>query len=53
MRRLCEERRTRVKPNAKGLSYDFSLHEGEKEPLGQGGCSLDSGEGRIGSSLTV
>jgi hypothetical protein len=35
------------------LSYDFSRHGGEKEPLGEGGCPLGSGEGRIGSSLTV
>jgi hypothetical protein len=35
------------------LSYDFSRREGEKEPLGEGGCPLFSGEGRIGSTLTV
>jgi transposase len=35
------------------LSYDFSRREGEKEPLGEGGCPLVSGEGRIGSTLTV
>jgi hypothetical protein len=35
------------------LSYDFSRREGEKEPLGEGGCPLVSGEGRIGSMLTV
>ena len=39
--------------NAAGLSYDFSRREGEKEPLGEGGCPLVSGEGRIGSTLTV
>ena len=36
-----------------GLSYDFSRDGGEKEPLGEGGCPLVSGEGRIGSTLTV
>jgi hypothetical protein len=35
------------------LSYDFSRREGEKEPLGEGGCPLSGGEGRIGSTLTV
>jgi hypothetical protein len=35
------------------LSYDFSRWSGEKEPLGEGGSPLDSGEGRIGSTLTV
>jgi hypothetical protein len=35
------------------LSYDFSRRRGEKEPLGEGGCPLVSGEGRIGSTLTV
>jgi hypothetical protein len=35
------------------LSYDFSRGEGEKEPLGEGGCPLVSGEGRIGNTLTV
>jgi hypothetical protein len=35
------------------LSYDFSRREGEKEPLREGGCPLVSGEGRIGSTLTV
>jgi hypothetical protein len=35
------------------LSYDFSRREGEKERLGEGGSPLDSGEGRIGSTLTV
>jgi hypothetical protein len=35
------------------LSYDFLRDGGKKEPLGEGGCPLDSGEGRIGSSLTV
>ena len=35
------------------LSYDFSGREGEKEPLREGGCPLVSGEGRIGSTLTV
>ena len=39
--------------NGKCLSYDFSRREGEKEPLGEGGCPLVSGEGRIGSTLTV
>ena len=43
----------RVDPNAICLSYDFSRREGEKEPLGKVGCPLVSGEGRIGSSLTV
>jgi hypothetical protein len=32
------------------LSYDFSRREGEKEPLGEGGCPLVSGDGRIGST---
>ena len=36
-----------------GLSYDFLRRRGEKEPLGEGGCPLVSGEGRIGSTLTV
>ena len=53
MRRIHQERRIRVKPNAGRLSYDFSRREGEKEPLGEGGCPLVSGEGRIGSTLTV
>jgi hypothetical protein len=35
------------------LSYDFSRRSGEKEPLGEGGSPFDSGEGRIGSTLTV
>jgi hypothetical protein len=35
------------------LSYDFSCWSGENEPLGEGGSPLDSGEGRIGSRLTV
>jgi hypothetical protein len=35
------------------LSYDFSRWSGEKEPLGEGGCPLVSGEGRIGIMLTV
>jgi hypothetical protein len=35
------------------LSYDFSRWSGEKEPLGEGGSPLVSGEGRIGSTLTV
>ena len=48
-----QERRIRVKPNAEGLSYDFSRRRGEKEPLGEGGSPLDSGEGWIGSTLTV
>jgi len=39
--------------NAARLSYDFSRREGEKEPLGEGGCPPVSGEGRIGSALTV
>src|ERR1700722_20007438 len=29
------------------LSYDFSRREGDKEPLGEGGSPLVSGEGRI------
>jgi hypothetical protein len=32
---------------------DFSRRGGEKEPLGEGGGPLGSGEGRIGSMLTV
>ena len=40
-------------PLAICLSYDFSRHRGEKEPLGEGGSPLDSGEGRIGIVLTV
>ena len=35
------------------LSYDFSRWSGEKEPLGEGGSPLGSGEGRIGIMLTV
>jgi hypothetical protein len=38
---------------AHGLSYDFLHRGGEKEPLGEGGCPLVSGEGRIESTLTV
>jgi hypothetical protein len=53
MRELSQRRRICVNLNAEGLSYDFSRRGGEKEPLGEGGCPLDSGEGRIGSSLTV
>ena len=53
MRRLHKERRICVDPKAERLSYDFSRREGEKEPLGEGGCPLVSGEGRIGSTLTV
>ena len=35
------------------LSCDFSRRGGEKGPLREGGCPLASGEGRIGSALTV
>ena len=35
------------------LSYDFSRRGDEKEPLGEGGSPLHSGEGRIGKVLTV
>ena len=35
------------------LSYDNSRRRGEKEPLGEGGSPLVSGEGRIGIMLTV
>jgi transposase len=45
--RLC------IRLDADCLSYDFWRREGEKEPLGEGGCPLVSGEGRIGSMLTV
>src|SRR5882757_9929284 len=38
-------------PHGIRLSYDFSRREGEKEPLGEGGCPLVSGEGRIGNTL--
>jgi transposase len=53
MRRIPQERRICVDPKAGCLAYDFSRREGEKERLGEGGCPLDSGEGRIGSMLTV
>ena len=43
----------RFSPKLSSLSYDFSRRSGEKEPLGEGGSPLDSGEGRIGSMLTV
>jgi hypothetical protein len=43
----------RLNPKAARLSYDFSRWSGEKEPLGEDGSPLDSGEGRIGSTLTV
>ena len=43
----------RFDPSAGRLSYDFSRREGEKEALGEGGCPLVSGEGRIGNTLTV
>jgi hypothetical protein len=35
------------------LSHDFLRWSGEKEPLGEGGSPLGSGEGRIGVTLTV
>jgi hypothetical protein len=35
------------------VSYDFSRRGDEKEPLREGGCPLVSGEGWIGSTLTV
>jgi hypothetical protein len=35
------------------LSHDSSDWSGEKEPLGEGGSPLGSGEGRIGATLTV
>jgi hypothetical protein len=44
---------SRFNPKAKRLSYDFSRHGGEKEPLREGVGPLVSGEGRIGSTLTV
>jgi hypothetical protein len=53
MRQLSRRRRIRCNLSGKCLSYDFWRHGGEKEPLGEGGCPLVSGEGRIGSSLTV
>jgi hypothetical protein len=33
------------------LSYDFSRHIGEKEPLGEGGSPLGSGDGSMGSVM--
>ena len=53
MRRIPQERRICVDPNAGRLSYDFSRWSGEKEPLGEGGGPLDSGEGWIERTLTV
>ena len=44
---------TRFNPAGNRLSYDFSRRRGEKESLGEGGSPLDSGEGRIGKTLTV
>jgi hypothetical protein len=35
------------------LSYDFSCEQVDKEPLGEGGSPLFSGEGRIGNRLAV
>jgi hypothetical protein len=34
------------------LSYNLSRWSGEKEPLGEGGSPLDSGEGWIERTLT-
>jgi hypothetical protein len=47
------QRWLRARLNSSRLSYDFLRRRGEKEPLGEGGCPLVSGEGRIGSTLTV
>jgi hypothetical protein len=43
----------RFEPKTACLPYDFSRREGEKEPLGEGGRALISGEGRIGMVLTI
>jgi len=51
----AEQYGLRIGHNLNGfrLSYDFSGHRGEKEPLGEGGSPLGSGEGRIEQPLTV
>ena len=35
------------------MSYDFSGRKAEKEPLGEGGSPLRSGEGRIAIPRTI
>ena len=43
MRAFVEEAYGVPREQVIGLSYDFSRGEGEKEPLGEGGCPLVSG----------
>jgi transposase len=53
MRKLSRRRSLRCNMSGNCLSYDFSRRGDEKEPLGEGGSPLHSGEGRIGKVLTV